>query len=501
MLNRQESRRSRPVRARLGLVALAAAVLVSTGGCATRASDEAIVAALRGPAAPAAAPAEPAGGTGDVLAPGPATGAVPEPGITAGEVTGETGGAGSRDGAAVPPTGGSAKSKQNKSTPERAATASKPKAAHPAAQPATARKPRVANKSPIAIGTLGAFSGVLGAVTAGSPRTIAAWVADANAHGGVNGHPVKLVVGDDQADPSTSLTLARRLVENDKVLAFVGNIQFFGFAQVEQYLRSKNVPMVGGDFVDPGWVSSPITFPVSATVATQIVKGLKMYVDAGDLRMAMLYCLEVGALCQYLNDQAKKSEIGKYIEQSYQVSLVAPSYTSQCLRMKQADLEVVYMLLDTASAARVTKDCATQGFTPKFMLLGLDATKEMPSIPSLSAALIPGATASPGATDLPGVRRYLKVMKTFAPSVGDSGFGTLGWAAAELFGLAGKNLSDNPTTAELFEGLYRVKNETFGGMTVPLTFTKAKRWAKPCVFIWGVADNKFSAPQGSKPLC
>jgi branched-chain amino acid transport system substrate-binding protein len=93
-------------------------------------------------------------------------------------------------------------------------------------------------------------------------------------------------------------------------------------------------------------------------------------------------------------------------------------------------------------------------------------------------------------------------MKTFAPTVGDSGFGTLGWAAAELFGLAGKNFSDNPTTAEVFAGLYaNVKNETFGGMTVPLTFTKDKRSAKPCVFIWGVANNKFSAPQGSKPLC
>jgi branched-chain amino acid transport system substrate-binding protein len=388
MLKQQFPPRTRGTRARIGLVALVAAVLVSNAGCGSRASDEAIVASLRGPAAPAAAVADTQTGT-DVGAPAAPTTTVPATDTPATTTTG--------------PATTTSSSAPSVNTPAKSNAPS----GGSVAKPQTATKPTVANKSPIAIGTLGAFSGVLGAVTAGSPKTIAAWVADANAHGGVNGHPVKLVVGDDQADPSTSLTLAHRLVENDKVLAFVGNIQFFGFTQVEEYLRGKNVPMVGGDFVDPGWLTSPITFPVSATVATQIVKGLKMYVDGGARHIAMLYCLEVGSLCQYLNDQAKKSEIGQYIEQSYQVSLVAPSYTSQCIRMKQANLEVVYMLLDTASAARVTKDCAAQGFTPKFMLLGLDATKEMPSIPSLGAALIPGATASPGATDLPGVQRYL----------------------------------------------------------------------------------------------
>jgi branched-chain amino acid transport system substrate-binding protein len=253
--------------------------------------------------------------------------------------------------------------------------------------------------------------------------------------------------------------------------------------------------------VDPGWQKSPITFPVAPSPATQIIKGLKMYVDGGARKMAMLYCLEVGSLCQYLNDETKKSEVGQYILQSYQVSLVAPSYTSQCLRMKQANLEVVYMLLDTASASRVTKDCATQGYKPKFMLLGLDATREMPTIASLGDALIPGATASPGATNMPAVAEYHQVMATFAPSVGDSGFGLLGWAAAKMLGLAGRNMSDHPSSADLFAGLYSVKDETFGGFTVPLTFTKAARTAKPCVFIWGVAASKFAAPQGNKPLC
>ncbi|HEX3789969.1 MAG TPA: ABC transporter substrate-binding protein [Pseudonocardiaceae bacterium] len=489
------------LRTRVGFGVLATALLASTAGCGTRASDRSIVDALRAPITVAATTGSAPVDSGDTT-----TAAAPGAPVAAGGTVSApaAGAAAAAAGAAAAPTKKSPAAQGSAPRVSAASAGTHAASAKPGSsgdEPKAPASPTVADKSPVTVGTLGPFSGVLGAVTAGSPRTISAWAAYANSHGGLNGHPIKVVVADDQADPGTSLTLARRLVENDHAIAFVGDIQFFGFQQVEQYLRSKNVPMIGGDGVDAGWQKSPITFPVAPPVATQIIKGLKMYVDSGARKIAMLYCLEVGSLCQYLNDQAKKSEVGQYIEQSYQVSLVAPSYTSQCLRMKQANLEVVYMLLDTASASRVTKDCATQGYKPKFMLLGLDATREMPTIPSLSDALIPGATASPGAANLAAVTEYRQVMQTFAPSVGDSGFGLLGWAAAKLLGLAGKNLSDSPTSADLFTGLYTVKDESFGGFTVPLTFTEQQRAAKPCVFIWGVAADKFAAPQGNKPLC
>lgn len=463
---------------------LAAALLASTTACGTRMSDRDIVAALRAPVSSttdlaAGAPADTA----------PATTTVDEaparpPVAVAASTTGDAKPAKAGHGKRTTPID----NKGATQTPKPATSAS-------------SATPTVADKSVVMIGTLGSFSGVLGAVTAGAPRTLQAWVANANANGGLNGHPIKLIVADDQGDPATALTLARRLVESYKVLAMVGDVHFFGFQQIEQYMRSKSVPMIGGDAASPDWFTSPVAFPVSAPGSVQIIKGLKMYVDRGVRKIGMLYCLEVGSLCQYLNDQAKKSEIGQYILQSYQVSLVAPSYTSQCLRMKQGGLELVYMLMDTASASRLVKDCATQGYTPKLMLLGLDATKEMPDIAALSQALLPGATVSTGATDLPAVARLHKVIETYAPSVGVSGFGALAYAAAEMLGLVGRNLSDHPTSAELVAALYRVKNETLGGLTVPLTYARTGTTAGQCVFIWGVTNGQFTTPEGSKPIC
>jgi branched-chain amino acid transport system substrate-binding protein len=354
----------------------------------------------------------------------------------------------------------------------------------------------------IKIGTLGSFSGVIGAVTEGSPKALGAWVAYTNAHGGLNGHPIKLIVADDQGDAATSLTLAKRLIESDQIIAMVANVTVFGFAQVEEYVRGRNIPMIGGDAVDGGWTKSTVAFPVSPGVSVQVIQGLRMLINDGAHKLGMLYCLEVSAVCSYLANEAQKSDVGKYIVESAQVSLVAPSYTSQCLRLKQQNVEAVSLVMDTAGAARVAKDCATQGYKPKIMLLSIDATRDMPRTPGLETAFIPGGTVSPAAAGVPGLDKYHEIMRTYGANVGDSGFGLLAYAAGELLLLAGKHLSDNPTSADLFNALWRIKNETLGGVTVPLTFTKGQPpGAKPCIFFWGVAAGKFSAPLGAKEIC
>ncbi len=472
----------------LRATAIVTAVLIVGTGCGSRASDVEIAAALRGPvsAGTEVAPVDTDAGAADEVAPATA----PE--------------------AAGVPAAGSRAPGSKADAPDAGTAVATGRSAKPIAKPtakstapaATSTAPKVADKSVVKIGMLGAWSGVLGAVTASAPRTMQAWVANQNAKGGLNGHPISLIVADDQGDPATTLTLARRLVESDKILAMAGNINLFGFPQLEKYMRSKNVPMLG-DGIDPGWYSSPIAFPVTSHLGDQILAGLQLLVSGGTSKLAMLYCLEVAALCTYFKEKTLSSPMGKYIAQNYQVSLVAPSYTSQCLRMKGAKIDAIYLLMDTAGAARLVQDCAVQGFKPKVMLLGLDATKDMPTIPALKDTLVPGATASPAdGQGLPAVENYRRAMATYGPKVGESGTGMLSWVAGEMLAFGGKNLPEAPTSADLMAGLWKVKNETLGGLTVPLTYAKGKSAvAKPCTFLWGVANSRFSAPQGAKLFC
>src|SRR5260370_17950020 len=52
-------------------------------------------------------------------------------------------------------------------------------------------------------------------------KTIEMYVADINAKGGINGQQIKLFVYDDGGDPNQARTFAIRLIEEDKVDAFL----------------------------------------------------------------------------------------------------------------------------------------------------------------------------------------------------------------------------------------------------------------------------------------
>ena len=51
---------------------------------------------------------------------------------------------------------------------------------------------------------------------------LAAWAKWTNAHGGIAGHPVTVKTLDDKADPAQSQADLKQLVENDHVVAIVG---------------------------------------------------------------------------------------------------------------------------------------------------------------------------------------------------------------------------------------------------------------------------------------
>ncbi|HLG67314.1 MAG TPA: ABC transporter substrate-binding protein, partial [Acidimicrobiales bacterium] len=68
--------------------------------------------------------------------------------------------------------------------------------------------------SPIVIGYITSITGNASSTFADGPGGAQARVDLQNAHGGVNGHPLKLVVEDDQSSVSTDLTAAQDLVAN-----------------------------------------------------------------------------------------------------------------------------------------------------------------------------------------------------------------------------------------------------------------------------------------------
>jgi len=105
-------------------------------------------------------------------------------------------------------------------------------------------------KAPIKIGAFFALSGP--AAFIGAPtQLVAEMVVDKiNKEGGINGHLLDLVIGDTESDPTKAIMVAKRLVENEKVVALIGPTRTGTGMAVKKYLETQQIPTlmtVGGD--------------------------------------------------------------------------------------------------------------------------------------------------------------------------------------------------------------------------------------------------------------
>ncbi|MGD8706388.1 MAG: ABC transporter substrate-binding protein, partial [Syntrophobacterales bacterium] len=103
---------------------------------------------------------------------------------------------------------------------------------------------------PIKIGAFFDLSGTASFI--GTPTKLVATmvVEKINKEGGINGRPLELVIGDTEGDPTRALMVAKRLVENEKVVAIIGPTRTGTGMAVKKYLEGKQIPTVmtvGGD--------------------------------------------------------------------------------------------------------------------------------------------------------------------------------------------------------------------------------------------------------------
>ncbi len=106
--------------------------------------------------------------------------------------------------------------------------------------------------------TIGAIFSVTGdASSLGIPERNTAQMLEKmiNEAGGINGHPLKIVIEDDMSKPAEALNAAKRLVERDQVLAIVGPSRTGNTLAIVDYMEKAKVPLIscaaGIEIVEP----------------------------------------------------------------------------------------------------------------------------------------------------------------------------------------------------------------------------------------------------------
>lgn len=351
---------------------------------------------------------------------------------------------------------------------------------------------------PIVIGTIGSFTGANEAVLGKASAGVESWVKKVNSEGGVNGHPIKLVIKDDASDPAKALQAAKELVEQEKVIAIVGSMSNAS-AGFQKYVEEKKVPVVGGIATEQAYLVSPIFFPSGNSPVMETYGMMREAKAAGATKVGALYCAE-SPTCAQVDGLGKAfSQMLQIGWASNKVSATQPNYTAQCLSMKDAGVDALFTAHNGSVDARIIADCTKAGYAPDHEVgLMNPVVPELLALDQYEGAVLVGSNAAATDESIPGVKEYREAAEVYEKGLtNDPQFNITiqGWAGAKLFEAAATaaDLSPTSTSADVLKGLYALKGEDLDGLVQPLTFAEGKPTFLSCYFHNTVKDQKIVA--------
>lgn len=376
--------------------------------------------------------------------------------------------------------------------------------------PISSQAGAASSAAPIKIGYICTCTGPLASSAQIAPVAYKAWVSSVNASGGINGHKIQLIEKDDAGNPGTALSDAQELVEQDHVIA-IAEISNADNA-FQNYVDQQHIPVIGSNISSLLMFSDPNFFPEGQTNDSLINSVVLAAKKVGAKNFGTFYCAE-SAICQQLAPYAKAigQQYGVPMVYSSAISASAPNYTAPCLAAQQAGAKALFIGDAVQVVQSVAQSCSKQGYKPVIIADDGAVAKTFTSTPGLSDGLMSMQPDIPFfVTSNAGIKAMTSAFKKYQPQIfKDPNYneevveswvsGLLFTAAAKAGGL-GANGAD-PTSQQLYDGLYKLNNETLGGMAPPLTFTQGKPNSVKCWFWMRTKNGKFTTPYGLKPAC
>jgi branched-chain amino acid transport system substrate-binding protein len=306
-----------------------------------------------------------------------------------------------------------------------------------------------------------------------------------NDHGGVNGRKITYKVEDDQYDPSQTVGLTQKLVEQEKVFAIFNSIGTEHALAVRQYLNDQKVPQLfvgsGATTIASQHAQYPWTMGLLPSFPGEgAIYGRQIVATKPKAKIAVLYEND-----EYGNEllAGLKRGLGSHASQivsAESYALLDPNVDSQVQQLKAsgADTFVIFALPKQAIQAFVI--AAKLGWKPTEYVTSVSIDPAVMQIVHLNAGKDTGVGATstaflhdptnPTQAAAPGVKLYRQIMKKYLPNED--------WkAVAHIYGMmaayamvdALKHAGKSPTRASLLNAathLNEVNPFLLPGLTV-----------------------------------
>jgi branched-chain amino acid transport system substrate-binding protein len=274
-------------------------------------------------------------------------------------------------------------------------------------------------------------------------------------------------------------------------------------------VEAQGIPVIGSALFNIVYQTNPDFYPSGTTIVASSYGELDAAKKSGKTNFGLFYCAEAAACASAVGlFQSLAPSAGVKFAYDAKVSAFASNFTAQCLAAKEAGVDVATSGTDSLTATRIATDCAQQGYHPTWVSTDGSVTATFLHTPALNGALSDQPDFPYADTSVPADQAFQAALKQYAPDVinNPANFSendAEDWAGGMLFVAAAEaaQIGDNPTPAEVKQGLYALHNATLGGITPPLTFNPGKPNVVKCYFFMGIKSGQFTTPYGLQTSC
>jgi len=340
--------------------------------------------------------------------------------------------------------------------------------------------------SQIDVGSIANVTGPLSSDFGPIVSGVEAYFSMINAEGGVAGRKLKLAYQeDDQGSPTVDLTVAQKLVDQDRVFAVVGvGTPFFGGAK---FLAQQGTPTFGY-VVSTDWANKPTLFGTYGSVLDFATGGPGDAYTAQQLGAKSIAVVAYGvpqsaAACQAAVTGMRAFGFNVAFSDLNLVYGADPS--PDVLQMKAKNVDLLFSCLDLNGNVSFARAIAQNGLTlNQVWLNGYDRStlQQYSSIMKgvyfgLQHVPFEAALAFPGV--FPGMEQYIREMQKYQGSSTYDEVALDGWISAALFVTGLKAVGRNLTQKKLVAAIDSETSFTGDGLTTPVNWKRAHTAATP----------------------
>ncbi|MCU5781684.1 extracellular ligand-binding receptor [Alcanivorax balearicus MACL04] len=356
--------------------------------------------------------------------------------------------------------------------------------------------PQGVTEAEIRIGHLGPQTGPVAAYDK-IRMGIQAYFNYVNERGGVKGRKLRLIAYDDQYQPGRTVQLTKRLVDEDKVYAMLGNVCTPCNVATRPFNERSGIPMLMTSSGSKQFVEPPIANYMGSSLANYEFEARVLT----DYIATKLKAKRV--VVAYQNDdygsplaEAAKDALKGYAEVELvgEVNFQAADsdLSTQAQRIRQANPDAILAFSTPAPAAQLKKALYNIGLSePAFLVSSVGGDSEtMFDLAgkevwngTISSAVLP----KPDQSEDESIKQYIEQFAKDYPKVALADWGQTGWAAAEVLVEALKR--SKTLSWDDFLSVFDSFDNWTGSMYAGVSFSEENHYGLTSMFITEAKDG------------